>query len=474
VSPYSAAPARAIDAPQPAPAPAAPAMDARTRRLLESPIFGILVRLALPNVVVMLAQSATGLIETYFIGRLGTDALAGVSLVFPAVMLMQMMSAGAMGGGISSSVARTLGAGRRADANDLVLHALIISAVFAVVFMVALLPGGPWLYRTMGGSGASLAAALTYSNVVFIGAILIWVFNGLANVLRGTGNMIVPATVSCVGAVVLVPLSPCLIFGWGPLPRLGIAGGAYALLAYYVAGSAVLAAYLWSGRGVLRPRLLGVAVRWSLFREILRVGIVAAFSTIQTNLTVAITTGLIGSFGTAAIAGYGIGSRLEYLLVPLVFGLGAPLVALVGTSVGAGQHRRALHVGWAGAGIAFVLTEAVGVAAAIWPAAWLSLFDTDPAMLAAGSAYLREVGPAYGLYGLGMALYFASQGAGRLLWPVLAGTVRLLIATGGGYALLRWTGQLDHIFYALAAALVAFGAVNAAAVLAGAWFRGRS
>jgi len=474
MSPYSAVPARALEIPAPASIPSPPrTMDARTRRLLESPVFGILIRLALPNVTVMVAQAATGLIETYFIGRLGTGALAGVSMVFPAVMLMQMMSAGAMGGGISSAVARALGANRSADADDLVLHALIISVVFGVVFMAALLPGGAWLYRAMGGEGASLAAALTYSNVVFAGAILIWVFNSLGNVLRGTGNMIVPATVTCVGVVVLVPLSPCLIFGWGPFPRLGVAGGAYAILAYYIAGSVALAGYLWSGRGVLRPRLFGVTLRWSLFREILRIGIVAAFSTIQTNLTVAITTGLIGSFGTAAIAGYGVGSRLEYLLVPLVFGLGAPLVALVGTAVGAGRHARALHVAWAGAAIAFVLTETIGVAAAIWPAAWLSLFDTDPGMLAAGTAYLREVGPAYGLFGLGMALYFASQGAGRLLWPVLAGTVRLVIATVGGYALLRSTGQLDHVFYALAGALVVFGAINAAAVLAGVWFRGR-
>jgi len=475
MSPYSAVPAQAVESLAPASIPSPPrTMDGRTRRLLESPIFGILIRLALPNVAVMVAQAATGLIETYFIGRLGTDALAGVSMVFPAVMLMQMMSAGAMGGGISSAVARALGANRRADADDLALHALIISVVFGIAFMAALLPGGPWLYRAMGGEGASLAAALTYSNVVFAGAVLIWVFNSLGNVLRGTGNMIVPATVTCAGVVVLVPLSPCLIFGWGPFPRLGVAGGAYALLAYYVAGSAALAAYLWSGRGVLRPRLFGVVLRWSLFREILRVGIVAAFSTIQTNLTVAITTGLIGSFGTAAIAGYGVGSRLEYLLVPLVFGLGAPLVALVGTAIGAGQHGRALQAAWAGAAVAFVLTETIGVAAAIWPAAWLSLFGTDPAMLAAGAAYLREVGPAYGLFGLGMALYFASQGAGRLLWPVLAGTVRLVIATAGGYALLRWTGQLDHVFYSLAAALVVFGAINAAAVLAGVWFRGRA
>src|SRR5213594_3642446 len=118
----------------------------------------------MPNVLIMVAQAAVGLIETYFIGQLGTDALAGVALVFPLVMLMQMMSAGAMGGGISSAVARALGAGRRADADALALHALAIAGIFGLVSMLAALGGGPWLYGAMGGEGASLAAALTYSN----------------------------------------------------------------------------------------------------------------------------------------------------------------------------------------------------------------------------------------------------------------------------------------------------------------------
>src|SRR5437867_10428194 len=121
----------------------------------------------------MIVQASVGLIETYFIGKLGTEALAGVALVFPVVMLMQMMSAGAMGGGISSAVARALGAGRRTDADALVLHALAIAVAFGLVFTIAVLSGGRWLYGSMGGQGASLAAAVTYSNVVFSGAILI-------------------------------------------------------------------------------------------------------------------------------------------------------------------------------------------------------------------------------------------------------------------------------------------------------------
>ena len=469
--PASASP---IIAPQPGgtdgAAAARPTLDARTRRLLEAPIAPTLIRLAAPNIIVMFVQAGIGLVETYFIGKLGTDALAGMALVFPAVMLMQMMSAGAIGGGIAAATARALGSGRRSDADRLAVHALVIAAGFGAVFSVAVLIGGGGLYAAMGGSGAALQAALTYSDVVFSGVVLLWIFNALANVIRGTGNMLTPALVTCAGAVVLVPLSPCLIFGWGPFPRLGIAGGGVALVGYYAVGTAVLGLYLASGRSVVRLRWRGIRLESRLFLDILRVGVVAALTTIQNNLTVAITTAIVGAFGPAAIAGYGTGTRLEYLMVPLVFGLGGPLVAMVGTNIGAGRRERALRAAWIGAAIAFGLTETVGVWAALAPLSWLSLFDSDPAMLAAGTHYLRTVAPFYGFFGVGIALYFASQGAGRLGWPLIAGLARLALATGVGWLALYLTGDISYVFAALAAGLAAFGLINAASVACGAWF----
>ncbi len=445
-------------------------LDPRTRLLLEAPIAPTLLRLGAPNVLVMLAQAGVGLIETYFVGKLGTDALAGMALVFPAVMLMQMTSAGAMGGGIASAIARALGARRRDDADALVLHALLIAAVFALVFMITVVAGGRWLYTRMGGSGGALDAALIYSNWVFSGALLVWLFNTLSAVIRGTGNMALPAYVTVAGAVLLLPLSPLLIFGWGPLPGLGIAGGAIALLLYYLAGSAVLAAYLWSSRSLLRPSLRGLQLRWALFADILRVGLVGTVSTVATNLAIGITTALVGAYGTAAIAGYGTASRLEYLLVPLVFGLGAPLVAMVGTCIGAGQRERALRATWIGAAIAFAMTEAIGLWAAAYPAAWLSLFNTEPAMIEAGSQYLRIVGPWYGFFGLGLVLYFASQGAGRLLWPVLGNIARLVVVVAGGWLALHGGYAITGVFAAQAAAMVVYGIANAWAIAGGAWF----
>jgi putative MATE family efflux protein len=452
-------------------APPRPAVhNARTHQLLHGPIVPTLLRLAWPNVLVMLAQASTGLIETWFVSHLGTDALTGMALVFPGFMMMQMLSGGAMGGGISSAIARSLGAGRRQDADALVLHAIIINVALGVAFSALVLLFGPSLYHALGGEGGSLQAALRYSNVVFAGTALVWLMNALASVIRGTGNMFVPSAAVCIGVLLLIPLSPCLIFGIGPFPPLGIAGGGVAVIFTTALTALVLAWYILSGRSLVRFQL--VRLRWAMFYDILRVGGVGAVSTLQTTLTIALTTALVGAAGGPdAIAGYGTGGRLEYLLIPLVFGLGAPLVALVGTNIGAGQRHRALHIALVGGAIAFVLTEAVGLTAAIWPAAWLGLFGHDPRMLATGTAYLRSVGPAYGFFGLGLSLYFASQGAGRLFWPLFAGLLRMLIAIGGGWIALRMTGSLGWLFAALSAALVIYGVTLSGAIASGAWFR---
>ena len=452
--------------------PAAPG--ARTARLLTGPIVPTLLSLSAPNLVLTLTQTSIGLIEVYWIGRLGTDALAGVALVFPALMLMQMMSAGAMGGGISSAIARAIGAGRIGEANALVVHALAIASAFGLGFAALMLVAGRGLYTGMGGSGAVLDAALVYSNIHFSGIVLLWLFNALASVLRGTGNMALPAIVTVVGAVLVIPLSPLLIFGWGPFPRLGVAGGALAVLVYYAGAIPFLLHAIWTGRNVVRPRLRETRIAWPMLYEILRVGLVAAVITVTTNVTIAVITAIVGFAGPEAIAGYGIGSRLEYLLIPLAFSVGAPLVAMIGTSIGAGDRARALRTAWIGAAIVGAVAEAIGLAAAAHPAGWMTLFSNDPAVIEHGSTYLRIVGPFYGFFGAGMALYFASQGAGQLGWPLVAGLTRLAVASGGGWLAYAMTGSLTYVFVAVGVALAVFGGIVAASIGLGSWKTARA
>lgn len=447
-------------------------MDPRTRLLLEAPVMPTILRLATPNVIVMLVQASIGLIETYFIAQLGLDALAGMAIVFPLVMLLTMISAGAMGGGIMSAVARALGAGDKDRANELVWSAILITILFGGLITVLALAFGPRLYALMGGEGASLQAAITYAGIVFAGAIPLWLYNSFAAVIRATGNMIFPAATMIVGAIVLIPLSPLLIFGLGPFPHLGVAGGAIAVVAYYVIGCFVFGWYLWAGRGVLKPAPWPKRIARDQLVDILNVGATSSIVSLSTNITIATATGLAGIVGPIAVAGYGTGARLEYLLVPLVFGLGAPVAAMVGTAIGAGNRERALRVAWTGAAIAFVITEAIGIAAAFFPAAWLSLFGADPAMIATGSEYLRIVGPTYGFFGGGLLLYFASQGAGRVGYAMFIAVIRVAIAAGGGYvAVVLMHGGSAILFAMLAAALVIYGVLNVVAVASGVWFR---
>lgn len=452
---------------------APPPVNARLQTMLAAPIASTLVRLAWPNILMMLAQSSTGLIETWFLARLGTDVLAGVALVVPVLMLMQQMSQGAMGGGISSAIARTLGAGKHRDADQLVLHAVVLNAILGIVFTILLLSFGPQLYRMLGGSGAALDAALEYSNVVFGGVVLMWVMNAFASVIRGTGNMIVPGAVICGGALLLIPLSPCLIFGLGPFPRLGVAGGGWALILYYAIGTLILGWYCRSG---MNPaRLVFTRLRVSLMRSILTVGALATLNPLLTNALIALTAAIVGAFaGTAALAGYGTAARLEYLLIPIAFGLGAPMVAMVASNIGAGQFDRARRIALTGGAIAFILAEIIGLAAATWPYAWLRLFGADETMLQAGATYLRVVGPFYGFFGLGFSLYFASQGAGRLKWPLLAGLTRLTVGVGVGWLVLHVTGSLTAFFAVGALAVCLFGGMIVWAVASGSWFKTRS
>ncbi|CAM3938235.1 MATE family efflux transporter [Bordetella muralis] len=409
-----------------------------------------------PNILMMLAQASTGLVEVWLLAKLGTDVLAGVAVVVPVLMLMQNMSQGAMGGGISAAVARTLGAGNAAMVDSLARHAVALNALIGLIFTVALLSFSQPLFHFLGARDAALQAALDYGHVLFFGLPLMWIMNALASVVRGTGNMLVPGAVICGGALVLIPVSAVLIFGIGPLPPLGVVGGAWGLVAYYAAGTLLLGWYCASGRNA--ARLASGPLHWGPMRSILTIGGLACLNPVLTNSLIALTAAIVGAHaGTAALAGYATAARLEYLLIPIAFGLGAPLVAMVGANIGAGQHERARRIALTGGAIAFGLGSLLGIVAACWPEAWLRLFGTDAHLLETGAQYLRIVGPFYGFFAMGFSLYFASQGAGQLKWPLLAGAVRLLIFAGLGWALLAWTGSLAGFFATGAIAMTLYG-----------------
>jgi putative MATE family efflux protein len=440
-------------------------MGARTRALLEAPILATILRLALPNIVVIVVQALSSAVDAFYLGRLGPQVLAGVALVFPIWMLMVTMSAGGMGGGMSSSIARALGGGRRADANALVAHSLVLAVLLGTAFSILVLAGGPTLYRVMGGSDAVLDAALAYSTVVFAGALAVWLVNAFSSVLRGSGEMLVPAMVIVGGEVLHMCVAPLLIFGLGPFPALGVAGGGLSLVTSYVVRALLVGGYVLQGRAAVHVPLPPVRLRRDRFWDILRVGLPGSLNTLLTNVNVMVVTSLVGTSGVFALAGYGLAARLEYLQIPIVFGFGAALVTLVGTSVGAGQLARARRVAWTGAAVAAGVTGVIGILAALFPLVWLGLFSGDPAVLTVGATYLRIVGPTFGLFGLGLALYFAAQGSGQLLWPLLAGVLRLsLVVTVGWLLIVVLHAPLEWLFALIGVSFAVYAAAQAIAL----------
>jgi putative MATE family efflux protein len=422
-------------------------MKSSAQPLLSAPIVPTLARLSAPGILLVAFQSMVSVGDTYFVGRLGTAPLAGLALVFPLVMLLQMTSAGAMGGGVSSAIARALGAGDAPRARRLVVHALVIASAMAAAFTLLVLLFQQPLYALLGGEGDTLQNAIRYSNVVFAGAITIWIANTLSSVLRGTGNMAVPAATLICAALLHLPLSALLT------ARMGIAGAGIAYVTAFGLAGVAMACVVFRRSSPLRPRAADLRLEPRLFGDILRVGGLSVLSAIQTVLTAVILTGFVGRHGAAALAGYGVGLRLELLQIPLVFAVGQAMVVLVGTHIGAGHAARAKRVAWTGAAFAAAISLAIGVTVALAPLAWVGLFSDDAAVLEAGSSYLRSVAPFYPLLAAGIALYFASQGAGRVLWPVLAGTARLALVLAGGML----AASLQGLFAVIAAAMAAFG-----------------
>jgi Na+-driven multidrug efflux pump len=288
--------------------------------------------------------------------------------------------------------------------------------------------------------------------------------------LRGVGNVRVPALVTLIGAAVLVPLSPGFIFGVGPLRGLGVAGAGVAVTLFYCGAAIAMLRYMASGRSGLR--LAAARPQWRLFRDILGVGVVASINATLLNLMVLLVTAAVGRFGVDAIGGYGTASRLDYVLIPILFGMGTAVLTMVGTNAGAGDFARARRAAWIGAAISAGFTGLLGLVVAAFPALWIGLFSRRPEIMETGSLYLRIVGPTYAANGVIFALNFAAQGRGRMAWPLLAATLRLAIAAGGGWIAVWVFGAPPGALFAIvAASWVAATLVFVAADLSGALWR---
>src|ERR1700688_3134073 len=446
-----------------APLEAAP-LSVPANSMLTSPILPTLLKLALPNTVAMFGSTLVAVAETSYIGRLGIEPLAAIALVFPFAMLTQMMSAGAMGGGVSSAISRALGAGNRDRAASLALHAVMIGTCAGPFFTAMMLLFGRQFFALLGGRGHVLEEAQNYSVVLFSGAIAIWLVNTLASVLRATGDMRLPSVTLIVAALIQVVVGGTLGLGLFGAPQFGMRGVAAGQLVAFSCGAIFLAWYLISGRSRLTLNFKTFAFQRGMFIDILKVGAISCLSPLQSVLTIMIFTKILAGFGTETLAGYGIGSRLEFLLTPIAFAIGVASVPMIGMAIGAGLVARARQVAWTAAAVSGLTVGLVGLVVAIKPSLWVSLFTSDPGVTAAANTYFAWAGPAFVFFGIGACLYFASQGAAKVGGPVLAYSGRLLTVAIGGW----WLASIDApawtLFALVAASMVVLGLGTAASV----------
>jgi putative MATE family efflux protein len=445
------------------PLDAAP-VSAPIKSLLTSPILPTLLRLVLPNLVAMFGSTVVAVAETSYVGRLGTEPLAGIALVFPFAMLTQMMSAGAMGGGVSSAISRALGAGDRDRAGVLALHAAVIGACGGLFFTAMMLLFGRHFFALLGGRGRVLEQACDYSQVLFSGAIAIWLVNTLASVLRGTGDMRLPSLTLVGVAFVQIIVGGTLGLGLAGFPQFGMRGVAAGQLTAFTLGAIFLLWYVISGRSRLTLDVSTFRIRRGMFVDILKVGAVACLSPLQSVMTILIFTKILAGFGTEMLAGYGIGARLEFLLIPISFAIGVASVPMVGMAIGAGLVTRARQVAWTAGALSGLSLGLIGLIVAIKPALWISLFTHDPGVTSAASSYFAWAGPAFSFFGIGTCLYFASQGAAKVGGPVLASTIRLLTVGVGGWWLASISAPAWTLFALVGGSMIVFGLSTIASV----------
>jgi len=428
-------------------------------------IVGDIARLAAPTSLIAVMQAGAQLIETWLAARQGTTALAGWAVVLPFALLLQQMSAGAMGGGVVSAIARALGAGRREEASTLVLHALLIAVTAGLAFALVLAGFPRPVLGAVAGPDAAEAAALYAVWLFGVGAVPAWLANTLASVLRGGGRHALAARV--LGAMWLA--FPGLAWWLAEPVGMGLPGIGAALAAVSWAAALTMAAVVMRGGAGFVPALRA-RPSGTMFARILSVGLVACALASVANLTTILVTAQLRHHGTSAVAAYGISARLEFLMIPLAFGVGSALTALVGRAVGAGDWLTARRTAWTGALLALGLAGAVGIAVSLAPDGFAKAFTQDAEVAAIAARALSWVGPAFGGFGLGMALYFASMGAGRMRWPIAAGLSRIGLAVGGGWCLANIAGMgIDGHFLGVALGITAYGVVTAMGVRPGAW-----
>lgn len=307
--------------------------------MLHAPIGKTLWQMTWPMVFGVATLISFNLVDTFFISLLGTESLAAVGFTFPVTFTVISLTIG-LGIGTSAVMARYLGAGDQQQARQVASCAIYLSAFLVAVLALAGYLAAEPIFLLLGASEDMLPLIMSYMSIWFAGAVLLVIPMIGNSILRASGDTKTPSLIMALGGVLNAIFDPILIFGWGPIPAMGMQGAALASIFSWGIGFVLMMYWLIGKRRLIDPW----PASWPIFRQaaarLLKIGIPAAGSNMLTPLAMAIITALVASYGAAAVAGFGAGVRLESLALIIVLALSMTLPPFISQNFGAGKLDR--------------------------------------------------------------------------------------------------------------------------------------
>jgi putative MATE family efflux protein len=385
------------------------------RSLTEGSIVSALLRLSIPIVLANILQVAYQLTDTFWAGQLSAEALAAVSLNFPINFLMV-----AIGGGLAIAgsvlIAQYKGRGDERAMNHFTAQTLIMVITSSIILSVIGYAFAEPIMRFMGAERAVLPDAVRFMQITFIGFIFVFGFFVYQSLMRGLGVVQVPMLIVLLTVILNFALDPLFIFGWGPIPAMGVGGAAMATVSTQALASAIGFALLFSGRHGLHPTLSDFRPDWKVIGKTFKLGVPASVEQAMRALSLTLMTLLVSSFGTIAVDAYGLGLRILTFVVIPAMGLAMATTTLVAQNLGAGKLDRAEETNLLASALAFIGPTVGGLLLFIFARPLATLFVPGSEDAIAESAhFLRIISLPLGCIGLQHTISGTLRGAGNTM-----------------------------------------------------------
>ncbi|MCB0047641.1 MAG: MATE family efflux transporter [Caldilineaceae bacterium] len=377
------------------------AKNAKRALLVQGPIRKTLVKLTVPMLFGIFGMVAFNLIDTFFVGRLGTNELAAMSFTFPVVLVVNGFALG-LGVGTSAVVSRAIGEGNRTRVQRLTTDGLALAVLLVTLFVtVGLLTINP-IFRLLGAPPEVMPLIRQYMTIWYLGAGFVVAPMVGNNAIRATGDTVTPSAIMMVAVAVNVILDPILIFGLGPFPRMELAGAAIATVIARAVTLLVALFILYYREKMITLVVPPVKSVWDSWKAILYIGLPTAGTNIIVPISVGIITSLVATYGSEAVAGLGVATRVESFALMMFMALNSVIGPFVGQNLGANQLER-LKLG-----VKYSQQFAMAWGALMFVLLWVAaepialLFNDDPVVVSTVISYLRLVPVSYGLLGVFM------------------------------------------------------------------------